>query len=94
MADITKKNEPQPKRRDPTYPRVVKQARHNACRVKSPGHRGTRHPDPVTISLVKLRQLTLAPESHDQLKLSDIGSDLAVARADTPTAAVQRAYAG
>jgi hypothetical protein len=67
-----------PKRRDPTYPRVVKQARHNSCRVKGPGHRSTRHPDPV--SLVNLRQLILAPENQMiNLSQATLAPDLAAA---------------
>jgi hypothetical protein len=34
--------------------------RHNSYRVKLPGDHGIRHPGPATISLVNLRQLTLA----------------------------------
>jgi hypothetical protein len=60
MAGITKKKNLNPKRRDRTYPRVVKRARHNSYRVKRPGDHGTRHRGPATISLVNLRQLTLA----------------------------------
>ena len=36
MAGITKKRNLNPKRRGPAYPRVVKKARHNSCRVKAP----------------------------------------------------------
>jgi len=57
---ITKKKNLNPKRRHRTYPRVVKRADHNSYRVKRPGDHGTRHPRPATISLVNLRQLTLA----------------------------------
>ena len=60
MADITRKKNLNPKRRDRTYPRVVKRARHNSYRVKRPGDRGTRHSGPAAISLANLRQLTLA----------------------------------
>jgi hypothetical protein len=49
-----------PRRRHRTYPRIVKRARHNPYRVKRPGDHGTCHPGPATISLVNLRQLTLA----------------------------------
>jgi hypothetical protein len=42
------------------YPRVVQRGRHNSYRVKRPGDHGTRHPGPATISLVNLRQVTLA----------------------------------
>jgi hypothetical protein len=60
MAGITKKKNLNPKRRDRTYPRVVKRARHNSYRVKRPGDHGTRHSGPATISLVNLRPLTVA----------------------------------
>jgi hypothetical protein len=60
MADITRKKNLNPKRRHRTYPRVVKRARHNSYRVKRPGDHGTRHSGPATISLVNLRQPTLA----------------------------------
>ena len=55
MADITRQKNPNPPRRDRTYPRVVKRARHNSYRVKRPGDTGTRHPGPPTIRLVNLR---------------------------------------
>jgi len=38
-------------RRDRSYPRVVKRARHNSYRVKKPGQHGTRHDAPATIKL-------------------------------------------
>jgi len=60
MADITRKKHLNPRRRDRTYPRVVKRARHNSYRVKRPGDHGTRHPSPAAFSLVNLRQLTQA----------------------------------
>jgi len=60
MADIARKRNLNPERRNRTYPRVVKRARHNSYRVKRPGDHGTRHPGPATIKLVNLRQLTLA----------------------------------
>jgi hypothetical protein len=60
MADITRKKHLNPRRRNRTYPRVVKRARHNSYRVKRPDDHGTRHPGPATISLVNLRQLTPA----------------------------------
>ncbi len=40
------------KRRERSYPRVVKRARHNSYRVKKPGQHGTRHDAPATIKLV------------------------------------------
>jgi hypothetical protein len=60
MADITRSKHLNPRRRDRTYPRVVKRARHNSYRVKRPGDRGTRHAGPATIKLVNLRRLRLA----------------------------------
>ena len=60
IADITRKKHLNPERRHRTYPRVVKQARHNSYRVKRPADHGTRHPGPATISLVSHRQLTPA----------------------------------
>jgi hypothetical protein len=57
MADITRTRHLNPPRRDRTYPRVVKRARHNSYRVKRPGDHGTRHPGPATITLVNLRHL-------------------------------------
>jgi hypothetical protein len=40
------------KRRERSYPRVVKRARHNSYRVKKPGQHGTRHHAPATIKLL------------------------------------------
>jgi len=40
------------KRRERSYPRVVKRARHNSYPVKKPGQHGTRHAAPATIKLV------------------------------------------
>jgi hypothetical protein len=50
MADITSKKNLNPRRRDRTYPRVVKRGRHNRYRVKKPEDTGTRH-GPATIRL-------------------------------------------
>jgi hypothetical protein len=36
MGDITRHKNLNPPRRDRTYPRVIKHARHNSYRVKSP----------------------------------------------------------
>ena len=41
-------------RRERSYPRVVKRARHNSYRVKKPTDHGTRHDSPPTIRLVNL----------------------------------------
>jgi hypothetical protein len=50
MADITSGNNLNT-RRERSYPRVVKRARHNHYRVKKPGDHGTRHKAPPTIRL-------------------------------------------
>jgi len=60
MADITREKHLNPRRRNRTYPRVIKRARHNSYRVKRAGDHGTRHPGPATIKLVNLHQLTRA----------------------------------
>jgi hypothetical protein len=60
MADITRAKNLNPLRRDRTYLRVVKRARHNSYRVKRPGDYGTRHDGPATIKLVNVRSLSLA----------------------------------
>ena len=39
------------KRRERTYPRVIKRGRHNSYRVKNPGDHGIRHTGPPTIRL-------------------------------------------
>jgi len=39
-------------RRERSYPRVVKRARHNSYPVKKPGQHGTRHDAPATIQLL------------------------------------------
>ena len=49
LAEVTGKVNPE--RRDRSYPRVVKRARHNSYRVKRPGDTGTRHADPPTINI-------------------------------------------
>ena len=53
MADITSPRNLST-RRERTYPRVVKRARHNAYRVKKPGDHGTRHHAPPSVTLVNL----------------------------------------
>jgi hypothetical protein len=60
MADITRKKNLNPRRRNRTYPRVVKRARHNSYRVKRPADHGARHPERATIKLVNLRPHILA----------------------------------
>jgi hypothetical protein len=60
MADITRKNHLNPRRRHRTYPRVIKRARHNSYRVKRPGDHCTRHSGPATVKLANLRQPVLA----------------------------------
>ena len=52
MTDITTPANLNPRRRDRTYPRVIKRTRHNAYRVKRPGDTGTRHHSPPTIRLI------------------------------------------
>jgi hypothetical protein len=59
MADITRQKNLNPPRRDRTYPRVVKRARHNSYRVKRPGDHGIRHDGPPAIRLVNLRSPSL-----------------------------------
>ena len=59
MADITDRRNLN-QRRERTYPRVVKRARHNAYRVKKPGDHGTRHHAPPTIKLANPVNLQLA----------------------------------
>jgi hypothetical protein len=39
------------KRRERSYPRVVKRARRNSYRVRKPRQHGTRHDAPATIKL-------------------------------------------
>ncbi len=50
MADITHPQQLN-QRRERTYPRVVKRARHNHYPVRKPGQYGTRHDAPPTIKL-------------------------------------------
>ena len=54
MAGITSSRHLNPERRNRSYPRVVKRARHNHYSVKKPGDRGIRHDGPPTITLVNL----------------------------------------
>jgi hypothetical protein len=65
MADITA-NRNLNKRRERTYPRVIKRGRHNAYRVKKPGDHGTRHHGPPTITLVNLPK----PQATAMINLS------------------------
>ena len=51
MADITDPRKLNT-RRERSYPRVVRRARHNSYRVKKPGQHGTRHNAPASIKLV------------------------------------------
>jgi hypothetical protein len=55
MTAITRKKNLNPRRRNRTYPRVFKRARHNSYRVKRPDDHGTRHAGPPAIRLVNLR---------------------------------------
>ncbi len=50
MTDITSENNLNT-RRERSYPRVVKRARHNSYRVKKPGDTGARYNGPPTIKL-------------------------------------------
>ena len=50
MADITGHRDLNT-RRERSYPRVVKRARHNHYAVKKPGQHGTRHDAPPTVKL-------------------------------------------
>jgi hypothetical protein len=63
MADITSPRHLN-KRRERTYPRVVKRGRHNAYRVKKPGDHGTRHHAPPTITLANPTK----PQAEDLVK--------------------------
>lgn len=58
MTDITKRRHLNPKRRDRSYPRVVKRARHNHYRVKTTTDVGTRHNGPPTIRIAKVTRST------------------------------------
>ena len=50
MAGITDRRDLN-KRRERTYPRVIKRGRPNSYRVKKPADHGTRHHSPPTIRL-------------------------------------------
>jgi hypothetical protein len=50
MADITESRHLN-KRRERSYPRVIKRGRHNAYRVKKPADHGTRYDSPPTVRL-------------------------------------------
>ena len=65
MADIADRRNLN-KRRERSYPRVVKRGRHNSYRVKKPGDHGTRHHAPPTITLVNLPK----PQAADPAKTS------------------------
>ena len=60
MADITSPRHLSPARRNRSYPRAIRRARHNSYRVKRPGDHGTRHSGPATIKLVNLHLPALA----------------------------------
>ena len=59
MAGITGRRDLN-KRRDRTYPRVIKRGRHNSYHVKKPGDHGQRHNAPPTITLVNLPKAQVA----------------------------------
>lgn len=50
MVDITASRHLN-KRRERSYPRVIKRGRPNSYRIKKPGEHGTRHHAPPTIRL-------------------------------------------
>jgi hypothetical protein len=54
MTDITSPRNLNPARRHRSYPRVIRRARHNSCRVKRPEDTGIRYHGPPTIRLVNL----------------------------------------
>ena len=58
--DITAPRNLNPRRRQRSYPRVVKRARHNSYRVKKPGDVGIRHDGPPVVHLVNATPLALA----------------------------------
>ena len=58
-AEITAKRNLNP-RRERSYPRVVKRARHNAYRVKRDQDTGTRHTGQPTITLANPQDLPRA----------------------------------
>ncbi|MDN5769258.1 MAG: hypothetical protein L0H24_14610 [Microlunatus sp.] len=60
MADITRASHLNPRRRERSYPRAVKRARHNSYRVKRPDDVGVRHAGPPTITLPNLRNTPTA----------------------------------
>ena len=60
MTGITAKRHLNPVRKDRTYPRVVKRARHNSYRVKRRTDAGIRHHRPATIKLANALPLALA----------------------------------
>ena len=60
MADIVTKRHLNPIRRNRSYPRVVKRARHNSYRVKRKTDVGIRHEGPATITLANTPPLALA----------------------------------
>ena len=60
MADITRNKNLNLPRRDRTYPRMVKRARHNSYRVEKPEDYRTRYDGLATIKLVNPRSLSPA----------------------------------
>ncbi len=63
-ADITRPGKINT-RRQRSYPRVVRRARHNQHPVKKPGQRGVRYDSPPTISLARLPEPAPATETTD-----------------------------
>jgi hypothetical protein len=56
-TDITRRKNLNPPRRQRSYPRVVKRARHNVYRIKCEQDTGTRHTSQPTIALANLQDL-------------------------------------
>ena len=54
MTSITAKRHLNPVRKDRTYPRVVKRARHNSYRVKRPSDKIIRHDGPPELHLISV----------------------------------------
>ena len=60
MTDIARKQNLNPERRNRTFPRVVKRARHNSYRVKRAADQGIHHAGPPAVKLANLGRLSLA----------------------------------
>ena len=73
--DITTRRHLHRARRQRSYPRVVKRARHNSYRVKQPHDLGVRHAGPPTIDMVNLRASQYRPtvDRQDQVQYASAG---------------------